>query len=171
MKNIKDIVLIFAFAAILASASFAQSEKQVAMIRADVQQINGASSKYGKKTKNVDDISTEGAAVTYYTSGKGIKKITAKIYGETGNTTNEYFYRGEELIFAFQKANYFDKPIDGGRAPKVIKVEEIRAYFEGGKCIRLLSGKKIVKPGTIEFDEQVYAIGETAAHLKFAYDR
>lgn len=171
MKNTKYIVLILAASAILVSPSFAQPEKQTAAIRAEVQQINAAAGEYEKKTKNIEDISTEGAEVTYYTSGKELKKVVAKIYGETGNTSSEYFYRGEDLIFAFQRSQHFDKPIDGGRVPKVVRIEELRAYFDAGKCIRLLNGKIAVKAGTIEFDEQIYAIGETAAHIKSAYDR
>ena len=171
MRKAKTILSIIAAIMIFESAAFAQIEKQIAVIRAEVQQINKSSAKYTKMTKNLNNLSAEGAEVTYYSSGKGLKKIVAKIYGETGNTINEYFYQGEDLIFVFQKANRYDKPIDGGRAPKTVKVEELRAYLEGGKCIRLLKGKKTIKPSTIEFDEEIYAIVETADQIKAAYDR
>ena len=165
--------MLLACAAVLvfSMAGSAQTEKQIAAIRSEIRQINKGSAKYAKKTKNLDNLSTEGAEVTYYTSGKGLKKIVAKIYGESGNSVAEYFYVGEDLIFVFEKSNYYDEPLQGSRTPKVARTEETRAYFEGGKCIRLLNGKKIVKPDTIEFDEEIYAIVETADQIKAAYDR
>lgn len=170
MRNAKFILLAAIAIVVFASASFAQTEKQIAAIRAEVQAINKGAAKYTKKTKNLYDLSTEGAEVTYYTSGKDLKKIVAKIYGESGNKTNEYFYQGEDLIFVFEKLNHYDNPIGAATSPKVVRVEETRAYFEGGKCIRLLNGKKTIKADTVEFDEQIYEIVETADTIKGGFD-
>lgn len=171
MRNAKFIVLVVTAIVVLTSAAFTQTEKQIAAIRTEVQAINKGAAKYTKKTKNLYDLSTEGAEVTYYTSGKGLKKVIAKIYGESGNKTNEYFYQGEDLIFVFEKLNHYDKPIGVTNSPKVVRVEETRAYFEGGKCIRLLNGKKTIRADTIEFDEQIYQIVEVADLIKAAFDR
>ncbi|MEJ7848782.1 MAG: hypothetical protein WKF92_11910 [Pyrinomonadaceae bacterium] len=103
MRNAKFILLAGIVIVVFTSALFAQTEKQIAAIRAEVQAINKGAAKYTKKTKNLYDLSTEGAEVTFYTSGKGLKKIVAKIYGESGNNTNEYFYQGKDLIFVLKR--------------------------------------------------------------------
>ncbi len=171
MRSAKFILLVVTAIVGFNSVIFSQTEKQIATIRTEVQAINKASAQYTKKTKILYDLSTEGAEVTYYTSGKGLKKIVAKIYGESGNKTNEYFYQGEDLIFVLEKLNHYDKPIGAAKSPKVVRVEETRAYFEGGKCIRLLNRKKTIKANTSEFDEQIYQIVETADQIKAAFGR
>ena len=137
------------------NAIFAQNnEKQITAIRAEVAATNKAAAKYSKKTKNVDNISLEGAQATYYVSGKGLKKIVAKMYGESYNATGEFYYQGEDLIFAFVKFNKYEMPIgSGGKSPKIVSTEEQRLYFAGGDLIRLLLGKKELKPGDERYAE------------------
>ena len=144
----------------------AQVEKQISAIRREVAAINKNAPKFTKAEREVDNISAEGATAVFFTESGEIRKITARIYGETGQSVVEYFYNGGELIFAFQRAQHYDKPIDGGRAPKVSKISEIRAYFEGGKCIRLLDGKLALKEGTVEYDESLYGLVETADAIR-----
>ena len=86
MRSTKFMLLACAAVLVFSMAGSAQTEKQIAAIRSEIRQINKGSAKYAKKTKNLDNLSTEGAEVTYYTSGKGLKKIVAKIYGESGNS-------------------------------------------------------------------------------------
>jgi len=114
-------------------------------IRAQVAAINKDAPKYTKTTKDVEDISLEGTQATYYLTGKDVRKITAKMYGETYKATGEFYYRNGELIFAFLNHSQYDTQIGLGKAPKVIRVEEQRFYFTSGELIRLLVGKKELK--------------------------
>lgn len=149
------ITLIFGF------STFAQTvEKQVAAIRAEVSAINKAGAKYTKKTMSVEGISLEGTAATFYVSGKGLKKIVAQIYGETYRATLELYYQGEDLIFAYQKMSRYRESIGTGKTPVIVRTEETRSYFTGGKMIRFLDGKKQVKADSVEFDEQAYSTME-----------
>lgn len=151
-------------------ATNAQIEKQIAAIRADVNLINKSAGKYHKSTKNVDGVSLEGTEATYFTSGRGLKKIVAKLYGETFRATAELYYKGEEMIFAFQRVARYDTHIGMKPPPRVVRFEEKRLYRSAGKTIRILSGKAQLKPGDIEFTESEYEIIELADQLKAGFD-
>ena len=162
---ILTVALLFSFQNI-----FAQTEKEILSIRSQVTTINKNLKKYTKKTKDVDDISLEGTEATYYSSGKGLMKISAKMYGETYNAAGEFYYQGEELIFAYLKFNKYDTQIGLEKPVKVVKVEEKRFYFAGGDLIRLLVGKKQIKSTDEIFTESKDEIIGIAGKLKEAYN-
>lgn len=160
----------FAVLIFLANSNiFAQTEKEIAQIRAEVKTINKSAAKYKKETRDVEGISLEGTEATYYVSGKGLKKISAKMYGETYNATVEIYYSGEEMIFAFVKENRYDTQIGMTPPPKIVRSDERRFYFSGGNPIRVLSGKKELKSTDENYDEYKQQIDEIAGKLKAAY--
>ena len=140
----------------------AQIEKQIATIRTDVNLINKNSAKYEKKTRSFEDLSLEGSEATYFLSGRGLKKIVAKIYGESFRATTELYYSGEEVIFVFQRVERYSN----GLGSKVGRIEETRLYRSGGKTIRILSGKTRLKPDDIKFTEAEYELYELSDELK-----
>ena len=156
---------------LIASPASAQVEKEIAAIRADVNLINKNAPKYDKKVKGIDGLSGEGSEATYFTSGKGLKKIVAKTYGETFRAISELYYSGEELIFVFQRIERYDTQIGMKPSPKVVRVDETRLYRSGGKTIRILSGKIRLKPGDIKFTEAEYELYELSDLLKATLNR
>jgi hypothetical protein len=156
---------------LVAGSANAQVEKEIATIRADVNLINKNASRYDKKTKRFDDLSLEGSEATYFLSGRGLKKIVAKMYGETYRSTAELYYSGDELIFVFQRVERYDTQVGMNPPPKVARVEETRLYRSGGKTIRILSGKRQLKPGDIKFTEAEYQLYELSDELKGRLDR
>ena len=151
---------------ILAIPASAQTEKDIVKIRAEVVAINKGAAKYTKTTKDVEDISLEGTEATYFRSAGNLRKITAKMYGETYNSTSEFYYRSGELIFVFLKRNQYDTQIGLDTPPKVASIEEQRFYFAGGKLIRLLVGKKELKSGDEKYSELKDEILSIAGKLK-----
>ena len=151
---------------ILAISAPAQTEKEILKIRAEVAAINKGASKYTKTTRNVEDISLEGTEATYFHSGSDLKKITAKMYGETYNSTGEFYYRNGELIFAFVKHNRYDTQIGMDAPPKVVSSEEQRLYFADNELIRLLVGKKELKSGNERYVELKDEIINISGKLK-----
>ncbi|MGC2237081.1 MAG: hypothetical protein WA584_13020 [Pyrinomonadaceae bacterium] len=149
---------------------FAQTEKDTLSIRNEVSKINKNLRKYTKKTKDVADISVEGTQATYYSSGRGLLKITAKMYGETYNAAGEFYYQGEELIFAYVKLNKYDTQIGLKKPVKVVKIEEKRLYFAGGNLIKLLIGKRQIKSTDERFEESRKETVGIAETLKAAYN-
>jgi len=153
-----SVAAVFALSALAANA---QIDKRVTDIRAKVAEINGSAAKFTKTKKDVFGISTEGAEATLFHSGKELKKIAAKIYGETFNGTSEFYFSGGELIFVYDRINRYDTQIGLKRPVKVVRVEQYRSYFDKGKMFRHLIGSKVSAPGTDEFAEQEKAGPDT----------
>jgi len=130
-----------------------QTENEIAKIRAEVAKINKAVPKFQKTIKNVENISLEGTEATYYRSGESVKKIAATMFGETYNAKGDFYYREGELIFAYRKRSQYDTQIGLRKPPKVVRVEEQRFYFANGELIRLLVGKKELKPTGERYSE------------------
>jgi hypothetical protein len=153
-----------------AVCAVAQTKGAVAKIRAEVAAINKAAAKYKKTTRDVEGVSLEGTQAAYYASGRNLRKITAQIYGETYRATGEFYYQGENLIFAYLKRNLYDTQTGMIPPPKIIRVEEQRFYFSNGKLIRLLHGKKELKQGDAEFSELKDAVTDISSKLKKSYE-
>jgi hypothetical protein len=159
-------MLVFAFSGI----GFGQVDKQVTGIRAEVAAINKAAKGYKKKVKTVEGVSLEGTEASYFTSRTGeLKKITAKMYGETYNASAELYYQGDELIFYYIKTNKYNGHIAMKPAPKVASVEEERYYFENTELVRLVHGKVELKPGDEKYDELKNRALELAKTLQDAF--
>lgn len=153
------------------AALFAQTDKQIVAIRAEVNLINKNAPKYQKSTKDIDGLSLEGTRATYFTSGKGLKKITAKIYGETFRATTELFYSGEEMIFAFQRLERYDTHVAANPPPKVASIVETRVYFANTGAIRVLRGTKRLLKSDILFEEAEMEMRELSDMLKAAFNK
>ena len=166
IKLLPLLILVLGFSV---PALFAQTDKAVAEIRSEVNSINKNMKKYTKKTKDVEDISLEGTEAAFYVSGKDLKKISAKMYGETYNASAELYYKSDELIFAFYKLNRYDTQIGSEKSPKVVESEEKRLYFAGGKMIKILVGKINVKDGSKQWEESEKDIVELAGKLRAAF--
>lgn len=164
--NIRFLIAIVFVTFALSGAANAQTEKEIAKIRAEVAAINKGAAKYKKTTKNVEDISLEGTEATFSSAGGNLKKITSKMYGETYNATGEFYYRNGQLIFAFLKHNQYDTQIGLGKTPKVVRAEQRRFYFAEGELIRLLVGKEELKSADERYAELRDSVADIAAKLK-----
>ncbi len=156
---------------VASAALFAQADKQIVAIRAEVNLINKNAPKYQKSTKDIDGLSLEGTRATYFTSGKGLKKITAKIYGETFRATTELFYSGEEMIFAFQRLERYDTHVAADPPPKVASIVETRVYFANAGAIRVLRGTKRLLKSDVLFEEAEMEMRELSDMLKAAFNK
>ena len=142
------------FVLTFASLANAQTDKRVGDVRREVAAINSRAAKYTRTTKDVTGISTEGAEATLFHSGSEIKKIVARIYGETFKGVSEFYFRNGKLIFEYDRINRYDTQIGLRRPVKIVRVEQYRSYFDDGKMFRLLLGGKVIKTGSDEFAEQ-----------------
>ncbi len=147
----------------------AQSEKEVAAVRAAVAAINKKVPKYTKKTKNLTELSLEGAAATYYLSGQKIVKINAKIYGETYNVVAEIYYSDEKPLFIFYRQNKYDVPVGSSKASKMIAFEEQRIYFGDSQTLKILVGKVVLKSTDARYAEIENSLVDLAQKLRTAY--
>lgn len=148
----------------------AQTEKQIRQIRREVISIEKNAKNYRKMKSSVEGISLEGAEATFYVSGKNLRKIAAKLYGETYNADVSLYYRGEDLIFAYLKQNKYDRSINLETIPKIVQSERARYYFADKLLIRLTVGNSKIKEDTQKYTEMRDEMSETANKLKAAFE-
>jgi hypothetical protein len=144
--------------------SFAQD--LVAAIRAEVTRTNESLSTYTKRTKIVDGISLEGTEANYYALGDDLKKIAARMYGETYKASVELYYKDDVLIFAYFRFNRYDTQIGLPKPPKIVSSEEKRLYFSSGKLAKFLIGKIEVKADDVRWRESETEIADLAGKLQ-----
>jgi hypothetical protein len=149
-----------------AHGSSAQDGSLIIAIRADVAQINGSLSTCTKTTKSVEGISLEGAEANYYSRGKELKKIAAKMYGETYNAAVELYYKDDMLTFAYHRLNRYDKQIGMPKPPKIVSSLERRFYFSNGELAKILLGTMEVKAGGEQWRASEATIADLAQKLR-----
>ena len=143
--------------------SFAQD--LVAAIRADVTRTNERLSTYTKRSKMVDGISLEGTSANHYALGDDLKKIAARMYGETYRASVELYYKDNVLIFAYYRFNRYDTQIGLPKPPKIVRSEEQRLYFSNGKLAKLLIGKIEIRADDERWREAETEIADLARRL------
>ncbi len=148
MKIVFVLTLIFAGFSLSGSS---QTPATISSIRSEVNLINRSGPRYRTSARDVEGVTLEGTRATYFTSGKELKKIVGRMYGETFRATAELFYSGEELIFAFQRLEKYDTQIAMDPPPKVTSVIETRVYYSGGKAIRVIEGGKTLPARSADF--------------------
>ena len=110
----------------------------VIKIRERYSQINRSSSIYRQVKKDVPSDSPEGAGMIAFFSGKQIMKIAVTYYYESGRENVEYYFWEGKLIFVYKRDSHYDVPMSG----RVVSVKENRCYFDEGRLIKWLDGKK-----------------------------
>jgi hypothetical protein len=133
-----------------AAANAPQAEDAVSTIRRRYAAINRALPKYRVAKKELSGFSTEGGELVAYFDGPSIAKLVATHYGETGRSSEEFYYWEGRLIFVFRRQHTYDAPMSG----KVSKTAEDRLYFRDGRLIRWVNERgRQVAPGGREYVE------------------
>lgn len=133
-----------------ALANNPQEKESISSIRERYAAINKNLAKYRVVKKELSGFSAEGGELVAYIDGASVVKMAAAHLGETGRSSEEFYYRGGELVFVFYRRETYDAPMSG----KVSKTEEERFYFAGGRLIRWLDSRgRAVAPGRGEYRE------------------
>ena len=150
---------------VLATATAGQqSKKKLDAILAEVESIEKSLPTYQQTLKELEGVSRR-ADAEYFASKTGVRKIVARVIGDTGRSDNEYFYRNDKLIYAFHRWTKYDGPISKG-AVKAVKVVDTVAFFEAGECLALVIDGKSIGPGTQEWKEEIYSIETTSSAFR-----
>ena len=90
--------------------------------------------------------SVEGGELTTYLLNSSVRKMVARLYGERGQSTEEYYLWDDRLFFVLRVESRYDKPLSG----RVVERAEERFYFSNGALIRWLVGTKESPPASSE---------------------
>ena len=156
MKNLFWIATI-CYLLVLGNSSFSQDKSEddiINDIRQKFKTISTSIDSYKKVTKDVMDESTEGGEMEAFYDGDELKKLVVKLYGETGQSIEEFYFWDNKLFFVFSRDFRYNRPIymDEEYAKQIGEseyfddaktvIEENRYYFHDKKLIRWLDPKK-----------------------------
>ena len=113
-------------------------EKEVKTIRSRYDAVEKGLSRCKQVKRDLPDESAEGGELTAYFSDQSLCKLVAKVYGETGQAREEYYFWDERLFFVLRVESRYDKPLSG----KVKTKTEERFYFADDALIRWLDPRK-----------------------------
>ncbi len=165
MKTIRFVAASFMFLAI----TIAASGQSVASIPGKVAAINKNVKKYKKVKKDVADISTEGAEATYYHDQADLKKIYARIYGETFNAVTSLYFENDKPLYIEFRNNRYNTQIGLSKPVKVVKVEIKKYFFADGELVKLMVGTKVIARSSDRYTELRDEIIKIADDLKAAF--
>ena len=113
-------------------------DEQVKTVRGQYDAVKKELSRCKQVKRDLPDESAEGGELTAYFSGKSLRKLMAKVYGETGRAAEEYYFWDGRLFFVLRVESRYDKPLSG----KVVSKSEERFYFVDDALIRWLDPQK-----------------------------
>lgn len=108
------------------------SPAALARIRAEFAAIEREAPSYRQTRHDLWDFSLEGGELQGFYRGSELRKLAARLYGESWHGTEEYYFSSGRLIFVYIVTEVYDQPMSG----KVRARVEDRLYFDGGRLIR-----------------------------------
>jgi hypothetical protein len=108
------------------------SPAAIARIRAQFAEIQRDAPRYRQTTHDVHEFSLEGGELAGFYRGRELRKLAARLYGETWRGTEDYYFADGRLIFIHTVHQRYDGLLSG----RVQWTIEHRFYFDGGRLIR-----------------------------------
>lgn len=134
------------------------TEAAIDHIRQDFQRIEALGPDAHQHTIALEGFSSEGGEARVYFEDGRVAKIAARHMGESGRTAEDYYFRGNSLIFVFRRASQYDQPFGN-----VQRTDEDRFYFDRARMVRWRgSDQKLVARGNPAYAEQ------ESGYLRFA---
>ncbi|HEU4884408.1 MAG TPA: hypothetical protein VFT45_19280 [Longimicrobium sp.] len=108
------------------------SPAAITRIRAQFAEIQRDAPRYRQTKHDVHDFSLEGGELMGFYRGGELRKLHARLFGETWRGTEDYYFADGRLIFIHTVQERYDEPLSG----RVRWTIEHRFYFDGGRLIR-----------------------------------
>ena len=110
-------------------------EERVKVIRTRYAEIEKELKDCRQVKRDLPDESAEGGELTAYFKDSSLRKLSARLFGETGKVLEEFYFSDGQVIFVFRVETRLTEPNSG-----VVKSKtEQRFYFADGKLIRWLN--------------------------------
>lgn len=141
MRLIRPALLLAACLAAVANPCPAQeavtatsgSPAAIARIRAEYATTEREAPRYRQTEHEVYNFSLEGGELHGFYRGSELRKLSARLYGETWQATEEYYFADGQPIFIHVVFHRYERPFgEGGVQWKT----EHRLYFDRGRLIR-----------------------------------
>jgi len=133
----KKIVLVI----LLVANSWIQSigqdndELRIKQIETEYEKINKEIKKFKLTQEDVNDRSEEGGILKKYYEGQILRKAILTLFGETGQSTSEYYFSNGDLIFVKEQIDIYTGPLDVSRG-ETESTETNKFYFNRERLIQ-----------------------------------
>jgi hypothetical protein len=125
-----------------AQAATTSTAEKVKAIRQTCTAVENSRPKLTKRSEISLDFSLEGAAITYYSKGRELRKLEAEVLGETYQNKVDLCYQRGKLVFAFERFARYESDLTS----PLQKAVQYRYYFNNGKLIQMTVDSRVVKP-------------------------
>jgi len=120
-------------------------DPRIELIHAEVDALRGALTRLQRVDIALPGLSAEGGTATAYFEAGALRFLTATLFGESGKTVEEYFYRNQSPLLIVQTNQRYNAPImmDAVTArelgteafdPAKTVTGQDRYYFENDHC-------------------------------------
>lgn len=108
------------------------SPSAIARIRREFAVIEREAPRYRRTSRDIYGFSLEGGVLEGFYRGTELRKLRARLFGESWRGTEEYYFSGGRLVFVYVVHERYDEPMSGRVQAKI----EHRYYFADGRLIR-----------------------------------
>ena len=121
-------------------------ELRINEIVTETETINKEIKKLEMVQTDVNDRSAEGGILKKYYDGKILKKAALTLFGETGQSTSEYYFLNGNLIFVNEQLEMYKAPLGMGKV-ETGSIETNKFFLNKQKLIRWVDNEdKIADP-------------------------
>jgi hypothetical protein len=117
----------------------------ITQIKSQCDKINSESKLFKVTEEDVNDLSSEGGVLKKFYENKVLKKAELTLFGETGQSTTQYYFHNGELIFAKSIEKMYKEPIYLSK-PETDSLIKNEFYFKSQILVRWVDNNgKIVE--------------------------
>jgi len=118
----------------------------VKSIEAEFKNIDKQIKTFRELKSDVNDLSSEGGILKKYYEGQILRKATLTLFGETGQSTTEYYFQNGNLIYVKEQVDIYSGPITESKG-KTDHIETNKFYFNKEKLLQWINNdNEIVGP-------------------------
>jgi hypothetical protein len=110
-------------------------ELRIKQIETEYEKIDRDVKKFRMAQEDVNDRSEEGGILIKYYDGQILRKAVLTLFGETGQSTTEYYFLNGNLIFAKEQIDMYTGPLDASKG-EIESTETNKFYFNREKLIQ-----------------------------------
>jgi len=151
-KKIKLLVLI-TFLCINSSGQD-NLDNLINQIKLECEKANSEVKTLNVTEEDIEGRSSEGGILKKFMNNKTLRKAEFTLFGETGQSTTEYYFLNGELIFANEKIERYKSPIYMGKT-ETASLEKNEFYFKNQILVRWLDTEGMIVEQTRYLQKQV----------------
>jgi hypothetical protein len=113
-------------------------EVRIKEIKTECEKINKEIKKFKLVQSDVNDLSAEGGILKKYLDVNTLRKAALTLFGETGQSTTEYYFLNGNLVLVNEQVEMYKTPLGMGKV-ETESVETNKLYFNNQKLMRWMN--------------------------------